>query len=63
MIKPDVRLLIISVRVAGGGEVGEGEVDVLLFIKDVLMTEGCRHSSQQGSQPEQPEVVEIIFHE
>ena len=63
MIKPDVRLLIISVRVAGGGEVGEGEVDVLLFIEDVLVTKSCARPPKQRPQPKQPQMVKIIFYE
>ena len=61
-VKPDIGLLVISVLVAGGGEVGEGEVDVLLFIEDVLVTESCAGPPKQWPQPKQPQMVKIIFY-
>ena len=63
IIKPDIRLLVISVLVAGGGQVGEGEVNVLLLIEDVLVAESRTNSSEQWPQPKQPQMVKIIFYE
>ena len=61
-IKPDVSLLVISVRVAGGGEVGDREMDVLLLIENVLVTESGTGPSKHRTQPKQPQIVEIIFY-
>ena len=63
IVKPDIRLLVISVLVAGGGEVGDREMDVLLLIENVLVTESGTGPSKHRTQPKQPQIVEIIFYE